>query len=135
VTLEKMLRKVHESEVALFTVGLLNEEERRAARRTRRALTTLAEDSGGAAFFPKDASEVDEIARRIATDIRNQYILSYNPTNESEDGGFRQVKVNLVGTPKSYSVRTRTGYYARGSGSAQVTSVPTTPPPTSLRPK
>jgi Ca-activated chloride channel family protein len=134
VTLEKMLRKVHESEVAIFTVGLLNEEERRAARRTRRALSTLAEDSGGAAFFPKDAGEVDEIARRIALDIRNQYILSYNPTNESQDGSFRQVKVNLIGTPKSYTVRTRTGYYYRGAGSAQVNSVPTTPAPTSLRP-
>jgi Ca-activated chloride channel family protein len=133
MTLERLLRKVQESDVAVFTVGLLNQEERRAARRTQRALTALAETSGGAAFFPKDASEVDEIARRIALDIRNQYILGYTPTNEAQDGTFRQVKVQLVGTPRSYSVRTRTGYYARSSSSSAQVSTSVSPGPSSLR--
>ena len=126
MTLEKMLRKAHESEAAIFTVGLLNQEERRAARRTQRALSSLAEATGGAAFFPRDAGEVDEIAHRIALDIRNQYILGYTPTNEVQDGSFRQVKVVLVGNARNYSVRTRTGYYARGAASsaANVSSSP-----------
>jgi VWFA-related protein len=133
MTLEKLLRKVQDTEgVAVFTVGLLNQEERRSARRTERALNALAENSGGAAFFPKDAGEVDDIARRIATDIRNQYILAYSPTNEAQDGSFRQVKVVLVGTPRGYNVRTRTGYYARSTtGSAKVSSVS---PSSALRP-
>jgi len=116
ITLEKLLRKVQESEAAVFTVGLLNEEERRAARRTRRALTSLAEATGGAAFFPKQTSEVDEIAHRIALDIRNQYVLGYTPTNDAQDGSFRAVRVTLVGAAKNYSIRTRTGYYARANG-------------------
>ncbi len=115
MTLERIMRKVQEAEdVAVFSVGLLNEEERRAARRTKRALISLAEVSGGEAFFPKDTSEVDQIARRIALDIRNQYILGYTPTNEAQDGSFRQIKVALVGTARNHTVRTRTGYYARG---------------------
>ncbi len=118
VTLEKLLRKVGESETAIFTIGLLNEEERRAARRTRRALENLAESSGGEAFFPKDLNEVDDIARKIALDLRSQYILGYTPTNEAQDGSFRQVKIVLTGAGKSYSARTRTGYYARGAATA-----------------
>jgi VWFA-related protein len=114
LTFEKLLRKAQESEAAIFTVGLLNEEERRAARRTRRALTALAEATGGAAFFPRELSEVDDIAKRVAADIRNQYILGYTPSNEAQDGSFRQVKVVLLGSARSYTVRTRTGYYARG---------------------
>lgn len=113
LTFEKLLRKVQESEVGIYTVGLLNEEEKRAARRARRALGALAEASGGAAFFPKDVNEVDEIANKIALDIRNQYTLGYTPTNLAQDGSFRQVKVVLVGAGKNYNVRTRTGYYAR----------------------
>ncbi len=127
MTFEKLLRKVHESETAIFTVGLLNEEERRAARRTKRALSGLAEASGGAAFFPQGVGEVDEIAHRIALDIRNQYTLGYTPTNDAQDGTFRQIKIVLAGNAKSYNVRTRTGYYARSAtGSAQVntTSAP-----------
>jgi len=115
MTLEKLLRKVQESEAAIFTIGLLNEEERRAARRTRRALIKLAEDTGGDAFFPKDVSEVEEIARKIALDIRSQYILGYSPSNPLEDAGFRPVRVMLVGPGRNYNVRTRTGYYARGA--------------------
>ncbi len=115
MTFEKLLRKAQESETAIFTVGLLNEEERRAARRTRRVLTTMAETTGGAAFFPKDLSEADDIAKRVAADIRNQYILGYTPTNETQDGSFRQVKVVLQGSAKNHTVRTRTGYYARGA--------------------
>jgi len=115
MTMEKLLRKAQDAEAAIFTVGLLNEEERRAARRTRRALTTLAEATGGAAFFPKDAGEVDEIAHRIALDIRNQYILGYTPTNEAQDGSFRQVRVALTGNARNHTVRTRTGYYARST--------------------
>ncbi|MBI3693890.1 MAG: VWA domain-containing protein [Acidobacteria bacterium] len=127
MTLEKLLRKVGESEAAIFTVGLLNEEERRAQRRTKRALSNLAEASGGAAFFPKDVGEVDEIAHKVAADIRNQYTLGYTPINQAEDGSFRQVKVTLVGAGKNYAVRTRTGYYARGAGS----SAPKPGPPSS----
>ncbi len=118
ITLEKLLRKAQESEAAVFTVGLLNEEERRAARRTRRALMAIAEATGGAAFFPKEVGEVDEIAARVAADIRNQYILGYTPSNEAQDGSFRQVKVQLVGPGKNHSVRTRTGYYARGTAAS-----------------
>ena len=113
MTLEKLVRKTHESEVAIFTIGMLNEEERRAQRRTKRALTNLAEATGGEAFFPKELAEVDDIAKRIALDIRSQYILGYTPTNEALDGSFRQVKVALVGPGRSHTVRTRTGYYAR----------------------
>ena len=115
MTFEKLLRKVQESETGIYTVGLLNEEERRSARRTKRALSAVAEASGGAAFFPKDVGEVDEIAHKVALDIRNQYTLGYTPTNEAQDGSFRQVKITLVGPAKNYTVRTRTGYYARSS--------------------
>jgi len=119
ITFEKLLRKAQDSEsTAIFTIGLLNEEERRAARRVRRALTTLAEATGGAAFFPKDVGEVDEIAQRVALDIRNQYILGYTPTNEAQDGSFRQVKIVLSGPARNHSVRTRTGYYARPAPAA-----------------
>ena len=62
---------------------------------------------------------MDEIAHRVAQDIRNQYTLGYTPTDQAEDGSFRAVKVLLVGPGRNYTVRTRSGYYARGSGNTQ----------------
>ena len=33
---------------------------------------------------------------RIAGDIRNQYLLSYHPTNPKLDGSYRKLKVEVV---------------------------------------
>src|SRR5581483_2058578 len=54
----------------VYTIGLLGEEK---SRKAKRALELIAERTGGIAFFPPTLSEVDEISRDIAHDIRNQY--------------------------------------------------------------
>jgi len=33
----------------------------------------------------------------IANTIRNQYSVSYHPTNRAQDGSYRKLKVELVG--------------------------------------
>ena len=110
-TLEQLVRKARQSEVLIYCIGLLNEEEPREAKKAKRALKDLADASGGLDFYPKDLAEVDRITPQVAHEIRNQYILGYNPTNQALDGSFRQIKVvvNGFGHP---TVRTRNGYYA-----------------------
>jgi len=111
ITLEKLIAKAHNSEVLIYSIGLLSEEERREAKRARRALDTLAEASGGLAYYPKEAQEVGKLALEVAHEIRNQYVLAYTPTNLVLDGAFRQIKVTVDG-PNRPTVRTRSGYYA-----------------------
>jgi Ca-activated chloride channel family protein len=50
------------------------------------------------------------IARQVAHDIRNQYVIAYSPLNQNLDGTFRSIRV--VAANGRYTVRTRTGYYA-----------------------
>ena len=111
ISLENLVKAAQQSEVLIYSVGLLSEEERREAKRAKRALIALAEATGGEAFFPKDLSEVDRIAHQVAHDIRNQYTIAYTPTNSAMDGTFRQIKV-AVNAPGKPTVRTRSGYYA-----------------------
>ncbi len=111
ITLEKLLEKSQRSEVLIYCIGLLNEEERREAVRAKRALSTLADASGGLAFYPKELSEVEQIALHVANEIRNQFMIAYSPSNQALDGSFRQVKVT-VEAPGKPVVRTRSGYYA-----------------------
>lgn len=115
ITLEKLLEKAHRAEVLIYAIGLLNEEERREAAKAKRALTALANASGGIAFFPKELAEVEKIALDVANEIRNQFMITYSPTNSASDGTFRQIKVT-VNAPGRPSVRTRTGYYATPPG-------------------
>jgi Ca-activated chloride channel homolog len=111
VTLEKLVNRAQQNEILVYSIGLLNEEERREARLAKRALDAISRDSGGLAFYPKGASDVDEIALQVAHEIRNQYTIAYSPTVQEMDGSFRQIKVTVNG-PGHPMVRTRTGYYA-----------------------
>jgi VWFA-related protein len=119
VTLEDLLRTTRDSEVLIYSIGLLSEEEKSEARKAKRALDNLAEVSGGFAYYPKDLEEVERITPRIAHEIRNQYILAYNPTG-SMDGSYRRLKVDVRGV-RGASVRHRPGYYATASKSESPT--------------
>ncbi len=111
VSLENLIKASQQSEVLIYSVGLLSDEERRNAKRAERAMKALAEATGGEAFFPKELSEVDRIAHQVARDIRSQYTIQYSPSNQAMDGSFRQIKVQ-VNAPGRPNVRTRSGYYA-----------------------
>lgn len=111
ISLENLVKAAQQSEVLIYTIGLLSEEEHREAKRAKRSLTAIAESTGGLVYFPKDPAEVDRIAHQVARDVRNQYIIAYSPSNQSLDGSFRQIKVVANG-PNRPMVRTRTGYYA-----------------------
>ena len=129
VTLESAIRQIAvDGGPAVYAVGILGGEKE---KRARRALHLLAEQTGGIAFFPKDYTEVDAITRRVAHDIRNQFILGYKPSAGKASGGYRTVKVDAKAKGyKHLSVRTRTGYYA---GDAPIPKPVT--PPTSSSPK
>jgi VWFA-related protein len=110
VGMDTILKNAHKSDVLIYGVGLLSEEEHREAGRARKALNELAEATGGKTFFPKEVSEVDAIARQVAHDIRNQYVIEYSPTNSNMDGTFRAIRITAKAP--GTTVRTRSGYYA-----------------------
>ena len=111
ISLENLVKASQQSEVLIYSIGLLSEEERREAKRAEHALNDLAVATGGESFFPKDVSEVDRIAKQVAHDVRNQYTIQYTPTNLAMDGTYRQIKI-AVNAPGKPTVRTRSGYYA-----------------------
>src|SRR5712664_454632 len=92
-TLENLIKAAQQSEVLIYTVGLLAEEEKREAKRATRALNAIAEATGGKSYYPKDLKDVDGVCQQVAHDIRSQYIIQYTPKNPSLDGSFRQIKV------------------------------------------
>ena len=59
-------------------------------------LRTFASMTGGRAYFPRFEAEYPELFGDIANDIRNQYTLSYSPTNTKLDGTYRKLKVQVV---------------------------------------
>ena len=119
-SLEKAIHEIQQTDVVVYTIGLLSQESKKSAKRARKALKGIAEASGGLAFFPENVADVHTICEQVAHDIRNQYTLAYYPTNTKRDGGFRAVQVEVLpqrGRGK-LSARTRNGYYAPSGSSA-----------------
>ena len=137
LTLDKMFEKVKTTpNVTIFSVatgGLVNEV--RGGRggmgqmnvlQAQNQLKTFATMTGGMYFAPIFQGELPDIFGAINNSIRNQYVLTYRPTNNKNDGSYRKVKVLLVDNegkplkmqdekqkPLKYSIIARDGYTAK----------------------
>jgi len=111
-SLEQAIRAVQqENGPTIYTIGILDDVG--SQRRAKRALQSLSDQTGGVAFFPKSLEEVDEVSQEVARDIRNQYRITYKPTNPRSNGGYRAVRVDARASGyKDLQVRTRSGYFA-----------------------
>jgi VWFA-related protein len=59
-------------------------------------MRTFAAMTGGRAYFPRFEGELPELFQDISSDIRNQYTISYSPSNNKLDGTYRKLKVQVV---------------------------------------
>jgi VWFA-related protein len=89
-------------------------------------MKTFASLTGGRAYFPRFQGELPGIFHEVAADIRNQYSISYHPSNSKLDGTYRKLKVELQapdggplkvrdqkGKDVKYVVYAREGYTAK----------------------
>lgn len=119
MTLEQTVRRVQQLHgPVIYCIGLLfhSDSGRGETRRAKRALELLSGDTGGLAFFPKNLGQVDGVAKEVAQDIRQQYMIGYQSTKPITQPGYRTIRVEAKA--KGYdklTVRTRSGYYPGNS--------------------
>ena len=77
-------------------------------------LEDLAEETGGRAFFPYHVDDLDQSFQDIGDELRNQYSITYNPTNFTPNGKYHRIKVEVL-NHNGYEVQARRGYYARSN--------------------
>jgi VWFA-related protein len=75
------------------------------------ALKRISEATGGRAVFPKRPRELEQAFIQLEQDLRQQYLLAYEPKNEAADGSFRKIEIR-VANRKEAKIRHRRGYYA-----------------------
>src|SRR5215475_11036471 len=94
-------------------------------------LKNLAEETGGRAFFPYHVDDLNQSFQDIGDELRNQYTITYSPTNFVANGKYHRIRIEIPGQ-KGYQVRARRGYYARSrTNSANPANNPAgAPPPT-----
>lgn len=107
--------QVRESDVEIYSIGIFDPFAATPEERTGPLLLNeLCEETGGRMFRVDDMSEMSDIAEKISTELRNQYVIGYTPKDLRRDGKWRKVKIKLnppQGLPP-LTVHARTGYYA-----------------------
>lgn len=107
IKMREAIERTWRNEVLVYPIGIGD----RSYGIDSGTLKKIANETGGRAFFPRDEADLDKAFRLIEEDLRSQYILSYEPANETRDGSFRTIQVK-VKNRKELTVRHRRGYFA-----------------------
>jgi len=70
----------------------------------------IADDTGGRVISVTSDKRLEEAFDQISEELRSQYTLGYYPTNNTKDGKFRKVKLEVDN--HDLKVLARKGYYA-----------------------
>lgn len=76
----------------------------------RKGLRRLANLTGGRVLEAQAFSSLTEIYETVAEELKNQYYLSYIPSNKKRDGTWRTLEVRS--RRLGVAVKTRSGYFA-----------------------
>jgi VWFA-related protein len=80
------------------------------------ALKKISESTGGNAFFPRDEAELRDAFRQIQEEMRSQYLIAYEPSNQARDGSYRTINVQLANPQllrDKIKLTHREGYFAK----------------------
>jgi Ca-activated chloride channel family protein len=139
LTFDKARKRIAEAGVPVYTIGLLQTLRELADSRggmgplarmdflqADNEMRTFAKETGGQPFFPRFYGEFPGIYHEITEALRNQYSLAYQPSNQTRDGKYRKIKVELIdpetnellalrdekGKPMKYQIIAKQGYTA-----------------------
>jgi Ca-activated chloride channel homolog len=139
ITYDQTRKKLQESGVPIYGIGLMQALRemmdsmgmmgsigRMDFLQADNQMRTFAKETGGQAYFPRFEGEFGSIFNSIHEALRNQYVLTYQPTNKAHDGTYRKIKVELVnpatneplpvkdekGKPVKYTIVAKSGYKA-----------------------
>ena len=92
--------QVREADVEIYSIGVFDPYAATPEERTGpQLLNDLSEETGGRLFRVDDIAEMGDIAEKISTELRNQYVIGYRPKDLTRDGKWRKVKVKVNPPP------------------------------------
>jgi Ca-activated chloride channel family protein len=85
----KIRDRLRELDIQLYVTGFSDS----STDDDRQALRELAEQTGGSAFFSTSIFEQADICKKIAAQLKNQYVIGYRSTNKATDAKWRKIKI------------------------------------------
>ncbi len=111
--LDDAVQAALKSEAIIYSVGI---GDNFYSGVDRGSLNKVSERTGGRAYFPRDERELREAFQQIQEEMRSQYLIAYEPSNQIRDGSFRKIEIEVT-NPQLQKDKTklthRQGYFAK----------------------
>ncbi len=107
LTFEQSLECARRAGIAVYTVGLGLPDGAKGEAGDK--LQRMAAETGGRSYFVESTAELEGVYQQIERELRSQYRISYQSSNNSPKDGFRAVRVEVA--QKGMEARTISGYY------------------------
>jgi len=114
-SLQDAIEAALESDVMVYTIGV--GDSSLASGVNRKTLERLSFETGGRFFSPKRSEDLSESFKKIAAELRSQYLVTYVPRNEFNGGvSYRRIRLSLNKAKQVENLRLvyRSGYYFKG---------------------
>lgn len=105
-TFAEALEYARRSGVAIYTVGI---DMPHKDIDVRAKLQRLADETGGRSFFIAAATELERVFGIVEEELRSQYLLAYQSTNQKRDDKYRTIEVKMA--KPGLEAKTLRGYY------------------------
>jgi Ca-activated chloride channel family protein len=106
---------VREADVLVYAIGIYDRDITTMEEQMGPALLSeVSEETGGQMFTVDNPKDMAGIAAKISLELRNQYVLGYQPVSPKYDGKWHKIKVKLSlpkGLPRC-DLHAKHGYYA-----------------------
>jgi Ca-activated chloride channel homolog len=107
-TRDQALEMAQKADVTVYTIST---NISRIPTDGDKVMRYFAAETGGQAFFPFQASDLNQSFENISNELRHQYNIFYRPEPFKTDGLYHTVEIR-VKNRKDLLVRCRKGYYA-----------------------
>jgi VWFA-related protein len=110
--LRELMDLLKASDVTIYAIGALEHASTSERPQQTSILRQLADATGGQAFFPVNTKDLTGMYDKVLAEVRAQYTIGYQSTNDKTDGAWRKVDVRIVAKDgRDFRVRARKGYY------------------------
>lgn len=112
-TFADLIEVVRQGETTIFPVYLDSSYYQlpKTAQMAETSMAMLARESGGKLHPARKIKDLIGIYEQIIKDLSRVYSISYEPSDETRDGSWRELQVKVKSQP-DLIVRSRQGYYA-----------------------
>jgi Ca-activated chloride channel homolog len=114
---DSVIKKALAAGIVMYSIDLIDDNSRignaswvLGLRRGQTEMKEFASQTGGRYIYTPQGDKLEEAFTNIVDELRNQYTLTYYPTNQKRDGRWRKLSVGL--SRQGLTTRARKGYWA-----------------------